>query len=126
MRQSTQNGHVQTEDSGSMRVDMQSEKQKYEHSTRNDQHYKDFQQIHYPLLKVNLAVGVLRKCESWRHRPQAAHSLKYLHILLVTTNESMEAKHLWREAGHVPHVTGLKQALAKECSICVKTCSVPS
>ena len=81
MRQSTQNGHVQTEDSGRMRVDMQSEKQKYEHSTRNDQHYKDFQQIHYPLLKVNLAVGVLRKCESWRHRPQAAHSLKYLQCL---------------------------------------------
>jgi hypothetical protein len=81
MRQSTQNGHVQTEDSGRMPVDMQSEKQKYEHSTRNDQRYKDFQQIHYPLLKVNLAVGVLRKCESWRNRPQAAHSLKYLQCL---------------------------------------------
>ena len=64
-----------------MPVDMQSEKQKYEHSTRNDQRYKDFQQIHYPLLKVNLAVGVLRKCESWRNRPQAAHSLKYLQCL---------------------------------------------
>jgi len=36
-------------------------------------------------------------------------------ILLVTTNESMAAKRLWSEAGHVPHVTGLKQGLAKEC-----------
>ena len=28
---------------------------------------------------------------------------------------SMAAKRLWSEAGHVPHVTGLKQGLAKEC-----------